>query len=448
MNAAIAFILGLSLGTSYSYWRLWQYRIQLRSIRESSYIDDRNLTSLPLIEQVSQTFAILSERDRQLEKQLQIWQDSLELAPIGYLLLDEENQLLWCNKYARTLLKIDEIRLEGKIRLLLELVRSYELDRLIEETRQTQQSQIREWVFYPTNYDLEETNTVGRKSIPIKGSSFPLSERRVVVFLENQQSLVELSRSRERTFSDLTHELRTPLTGIALVAEMLQKKLQDPERKLVERVLKEIDRLTNLIQDWLEITQIQENPLASLNYNCINLPELIQTVWDILETIASQKEITLEYLGPDRIDLQADRNRLTQVFLNLLDNAIKHSHPQAQITLGVKAISSKKVPDDRTLPFEWVQIDIIDSGSGFAPEDLPYIFDRLYRGDTSRTRQSSNSTTIPVFTSGSGLGLAITREIIKSHGGSIEACNHPETGGAWLKIVLPVKNYTFSDDLN
>lgn len=428
MSATIALIIGLCLGISYSFWKIRQYQLQLEPIKASI---SENLRDLPLIERVSQSFILANKQSQQLERQLQIWQDSIELAPIGYLLLDEENQLLWCNYFARNLLKIDRWE-KGKIRLLLELVRSYQLDRLIEETRQTQKSLIKEWLFYP-NYDLAETNTVARESIAIKGSSFPLKDGRVAVFLENQQSLVELSRSKERTFSDLTHELRTPITAIGLVAETIREKLQNPERKWVERAISQVDRLKNLIHDWLELTKIGENPLAHLNYSTIAIPELIFSVWEHIEPLAAAKTITLVYEGPDILSLQADRDRLTQVLLNLFDNAIAYSPPESKITIKAALVEAEF--------HQQIEIATIDSGSGFEPTDLPYIFDRLYRGDHSRTRQisgtNSNGKLNPVVTSGSGLGLAIAREIIQAHQGEIIACNHPDTGSGMVKFTIP-----------
>lgn len=447
---ALAFIIGLSLGIVFFFWKQRQYQLNLQPIIDLLFADTDRTRSMSVTSLLRQGLVRFNQKYQELEQQLQICQDSLDKAPIGYLLLDEENQLLWCNKQARTLLSLDRWQ-PGKIRFLLELVRSYELDRLLEETRQTQLAQVREWDFYPSNYNLTETNSPTTKaSVPLKGSTFLLNSGKVAVFLEDRQSLIELSRSRDRAFSDLAHELRTPLTAIGLVAETLQKRLKNPESKWLERVLTEIARLMRLIQDWLEITQIQENPLQNLNYDSLNLPELIFSVWETLEPIARQKEVDLVYSGSKLLELQGDRARLIQVFLNLFDNAIKHSPTNGKIQLEIQEICQKSAINGQSNSFEYLQIDIIDAGPGFAQSDLPHIFERLYRGDTSRTRQNSQPKDDRSFvpyspTSGSGLGLALVREVIIAHLGLIEAQNHPETGGAWLKILLPIENYSQSE---
>ncbi|MGK7915319.1 MAG: sensor histidine kinase [Prochloraceae cyanobacterium] len=444
MTFLIAFILGLSLGIGFYFWKQLQNKRQLRRIFSLLLTDTTSLTSLPLTSLVRRVINSIERQRQQLEVELQTWQDLLEGAPIGYLRVDEENQLLWCNQQARELLAIDRWQ-RGKVRLLLELVRSYELDRLIEQTRQTQQPQVQEWVFYTTKYAAQEA-IAAKESLALKGSSFPLPQGQVAVFLENQQPLVELSQSRDRAFSDLTHELRTPLTAIALVAESLEKRLQNPEKRWVEKMLAEINRLINLVQDWLEISQLQKNPVQNLNYQSIELRELIFSVWHTLEPLAKQKQVSCAYSGPDRLDLQADKSRIAQVFLNLFDNGIKHSPVRGAIQVEVELVSQTQDAQLASKQNEhYIQINIIDSGSGFSESDLPHIFDRLYRGDASRTRQVSDSETEKPVSSryGSGLGLSLVQEIIQAHQGSIEAKNHPDTGGAWLKLILPI-NYSRS----
>jgi two-component system, OmpR family, phosphate regulon sensor histidine kinase PhoR len=348
---------------------------------------------------------------------------------------------LGCNQMAKELLRINSQRSQ-RVRLLLELVRSYDLDQLIELTRNTQSSQTKEWIFYFTRYvspqESEwETNSDQPlkkvvESIALKGFGFPLSNQQVGVFIENRQPLVELSQSRDRTFSDLTHELRTPLTSISLVAENLLKRLQDPERRWVERMLQETNRLIELVQEWLDLTELQTAPHKSLKYETVNLYDLVQSVWQTLEPIAQKKEVTLAYNGDRQITLSADQSRLIQVFLNLLDNAIKHNATGKEIIVQVLSQPSVK-SDSGVETKEQIKIDVIDSGQGFNPTDLPYIFERLYRGDKSRTREQTNNPTAE----GNGLGLAIVEQIIQAHGGAIAAKNHPQLEGAWLEIILP-----------
>ncbi len=427
----IALLVGILVGISLIAWERYRFKSQLKNLLTSLPDTADVASAFPSYSLVRREIVYLQQQSQLLEEELQIWETLLDKAPIGYLRVDEDNQLLWCNQQAQQLLKIDRWQ-PGQIRLLLELVRSYELDQLIVKTRHSQQPQVREWTFYSANYATANlTKLAYEKSLALKASSYLLSQGEVGVFLENQQPLVELSRSRDRLFSDLTHELRTPLTSISLVAEALQKRLQDPERRWVEQMLKEANRLMTLIQEWLDISQLEENPYQHLDYQAINLRQLIFTAWQTVAPLAEQKQVTLDYGNTEPIDLQADQSRLMQVFINLFDNAIKHSPSQGVIQVWVE--NNLNATETFAKP-ESVKINLIDSGSGFADSELPHIFTRLYRGDSSRSRQVSNTQPI---SHGSGLGLSIAERIIQSHGGSISAQNHPETGGAWLQLILP-----------
>jgi two-component system phosphate regulon sensor histidine kinase PhoR len=429
-------ILFLSLGLGFSLWKLYQVHQQLKQILNLLSGDNTKISSLSVSSLVRREINQLNYQCQQLEHKLQNSQKLLEIVPIGYLHIDEENQLLWCNQQAQQLLNLDRWQ-PGQVRLLLELIRSYELDQLIEETRNSQKPQLKEWTLYGTNYH-SQGKKVGTESLFLKAYSWPLPQKEVGVFLENKQPLIELSQSRDRAFSDLTHELRTPLTSIRLVAENLEKRLKEPESRWITQMLKEVKRLINLVQDWLEISQLQENPNQQINYQSVDLNKLIFSVWEILKPLAKAKEIDLNYSGSEKICLEADQARLTQVFLNLFDNAIKHSPNQSIIKFEVELIPKNGKHEPNLL------ISVIDSGSGFSELDLPYVFDRLYRGDTSRMRQSSEielpETSLRPH--GSGLGLAIVKQIIQAHHGSIIAKNHPQTGGAWLEIKIPIAKPT------
>lgn len=437
----LAFLLGLALGLGFWLWQRQQFQRQLKQLLGTLQTNGSSV-AMPIASRLRQEIVLANQERTKLEEKLQTGKRLLEVAPIGYLQVDEENRLLWCNEQARQLLQID--RWEPKqLRLMLELVRSYELDQLIEQTRHRQQPTVREWVFHPSCLDGAAMGEV--RSLTLRASSWPLSHGEVGVFLENLQPIVELSQSRNQWVSDLAHELRTPLTSIRLVAEALQGRLENPARRWVEQLLHETNRLINLVQNWLELSNLERNPSKSLSYQSVELRSLIHSVWQTLEPLAQQKQLRLAYFGSDSVWLRADEGRLTQVFLNLFDNSIKHSPPQAAIRVEITrleadAIDSEAKGDslgDSYAPHSGIQIDIIDSGSGFSDSDLPHVFERLYRGDASRQKQQNSSHSIvSVGSSGSGLGLSIVQQIIQAHGGTVHARNHPKTGGAWLQIKL------------
>jgi two-component system phosphate regulon sensor histidine kinase PhoR len=431
----LAFLLGLSLGIGFWLWQKRRLQKQLKQMLGTLQTDSSS-TALPIVSRLRREIVLANENRKELEEELQIWQRLLQVAPLGYLQLDEENRLLWCNEQARQLLQIDRWE-PRQLRLLLELVRSYELDELIEQTRHQQQPDIREWVFDPPCLDGAAMGEV--RSLTLRAFSWPLPKGQVGVFLENRQPLVELSQNRYQWFSDLAHELRTPLTSIRLVAEALQGRLEPPTRRWVDQLLNETNRLINLVQNWLELSNLEKNPSKSLTYQPIELRSLIQSVWQKLEPLAQQKQLCLAYSGPETIWLRGDEARLTQVFLNLFDNSIKHSPPQEAICVEVTCLEAEDIYSDGTSESYSLQIDIIDSGSGFSESDLPHVFERLYRGDASRHRVPAVSlaSETAVGSSGSGLGLSIVQQIIQAHSGTVKARNHPQTGGAWLQIKLP-----------
>jgi two-component system, OmpR family, phosphate regulon sensor histidine kinase PhoR len=430
MMALLSFCLGLVVGISFWVWQQFQLNRYISQVLRPLTTQSSKV-ALPLIPRLRHELALVKYQGLHLQQQLQTYQDLLDFAPIGYLQLDDQNQLLWCNEQARELLYLQRWQ-PGQVRLLVELVRSYELDRLVERTRERQQLQVKEWEYHPSREN--PTAILEVRSLVLRATGLPLPKGQVGVFLENRQALLEVNQVRDRAFSDLAHELRTPLTSIRLVVETLQDRLDSPLKRLVDRLMLEVDRLINLVQSWLDLTQLETNPTMQLNRQTIDLRSLIISVWETLELRAQQQEMHFVYSGPDHVWINADQSRIFQVFINLLDNCIKYNPPCAKIHVKVKVDpQNQKSGDTNNSPN--VEINIVDSGYGFSEEDLPHVFDRFYRGDTSRTRTSTSSEN--VTTIGTGLGLAIVRQIVIAHGGFIKAMNHPETGGAWMQIVLP-----------
>ena len=285
---------------------------------------------------------------------------------------------------------------------------------------------------------------------PLKGLAIPLGEDTVGVFLENRQEAAFLVQQRDRWTSDVAHELKTPLTSIRLVAETLQSRIDDSLKVWIDRLINETLRLSNLVEDLLNLSRLQGPQSEGLTLKPVDLPQLIQSAWLSLEPLAQAKSLSLQYDGPQAYLATLDEPLFYRVLINLIDNAIKHSPQRSTIYVLLSPVEPGQRPE-RDLPnLDSMELclEIIDTGPGFNTRDLPYVFDRFYRADPARSRSeqvglpiiapSHARTYIPRESSrGSGLGLAIVNQIVEAHGGQISAANHPDLGGAWLRLWLP-----------
>jgi two-component system phosphate regulon sensor histidine kinase PhoR len=357
------------------------------------------------------------------------WKTIVEVAPIGYIQVDEDNRLTLCNQRAATMMSIVNHH-QGLIRkpFLLQLIRSYELDNLVEQTRSRSAGSQIDWVFHPAIPD--PVNPVPQVGRPIRAHSIYLEHGQIGIFLEDRQEATAIAQQRDRWTSDVAHELKTPLTSIRLVAETIEPRV-DPSAKIwVERLLGEIDRITNLVKDLLELGQMDVGLEPTLNLSEVNVADVVRSVWKTLEPIANRKKVTLKYIGDEQLTVQVDESRIYRLLLNLLDNSIKHSPSLQCITIIATVINTGSNIGTNIGVDANLVIETIDAGDGFPEESLPHIFERFYRVDASRTRSGLER-------GGSGLGLAIAHQIVQLHKGAIAAKNHPETGGAWITITLP-----------
>jgi two-component system phosphate regulon sensor histidine kinase PhoR len=432
---SIAAISGLLVGAIGCYiWRESYVNKQLRQVlavmETTEYPED---ISLPILSQLRRRATISQQQQQQLQQQLFNWQSLLQDAPIGYLQVDADNQVMWCNQTAQQLLQIHKWHPE-QARLLLELVRSYELDRAIAKTRSTQVIQDLIWQFHCGYQDAANS-----PSIWLKASSIPLDDGAVGMFIESHQNQVDASIAQSRWLGDLSHEIRTPLTSILLLAETLQAKVSPDLTRWADRILKETNRLIDLVQHFSELSQLETASAQSLQLVEVDLMRSIDDAWHTVEPIAKQRQVELVLRAPSKLEVEIDTARFTQVLINLFDNSLKFCPDRGHIWIDINLLAPNYPLDSvRSSRISRVEIDLYDDGSGFAPSDLPYIFDRLYRGDVSRQRHQTNISSLDSQTTGSGLGLAIVRQIVLAHQGTIVANNHPTTGGAWFKLILPI----------
>ncbi len=423
------FFLGLAIGLLLLAWQRVALSKQLRQLL--AYFDEESLP--PYFSQTSRLLvAAAQQRQRQQDLQsiLASLRQLINYAPIAYLQIDPDNHLLWCNQAASELVAIADPS-PTTPRLLLEQVRSYDLDQLIELTRQQQQICQRQWVLHPLNPD--PLNPAPRQTLYLLGYGIPLPDGQVGVFLENRQEVMQIAQQRDRWVSDVAHELKTPLTSIRLVAEMIESRVDPMLKPWVERLLGEVIHLSNLVHDLLDLSRLERRAAQSLSLSSVQLPSLIESAWQTLEPITAAKDIQMIYQGPQRLAIEADQSRLYRVVLNLLDNATKYSPPSSTIQIQLAQTDQE------------VCLDVIDSGPGFPEEAIAHVFERFYRADPARARtastlgQAAESSSANLTSIAScGLGLAIVWQIIEAHAGKVTAQNHPDTHGAWIQVKLPL----------
>ena len=230
-------------------------------------------------------------------------------------------------------------------------------------------------------------------------------------------ALDELKREERRKtqfVSDVSHELRTPLTAIRGAAETLLDGDVEPDdqQRFLSTIALEAERLGRLANDLLTLQRI-EGATGELPIRPVDLRLAADRAAAMIEPLLEDREVTLTVNGSAPIVL-GDTDRLQQVVTNLIDNSSRFVGAGGHVQVLLKAEGDRSV------------LSVIDDGPGIPEADLPRLFDRFYRADSSRTRSSG----------GAGLGLAIVRAIVTAHGGRIEAANLPE-GGARMTVTLP-----------
>ncbi len=204
-------------------------------------------------------------------------------------------------------------------------------------------------------------------------------------------------KSQKRFVANASHEIKTPLTVIQTELEILEKKLNDSDsQESLRNALSEIENLTGLTNSLLTIVKLDASQ-SKLNLSLIRIDELLADCIQTLNKAAINKNIQINLSIDDPVEINADKEKLKSVFLNLMDNAIKYSYLNSQIKITIDKRDNN------------ISICIENSGPGIPLSDIPYIFNRFYRSNEIRAEIN-----------GSGLGLAIAKEIIELHRGKIK----------------------------
>ncbi|RIK31688.1 MAG: hypothetical protein DCC56_05760 [Anaerolineae bacterium] len=228
--------------------------------------------------------------------------------------------------------------------------------------------------------------------------------------------LERAEQQRRNLTADIAHELRTPLHIIQGNLEGLQDGVYQPTPEHISATLDETHLLTRLVND-LQTLSLAETGQLPLHPTLFLLADLIADLTSSFSAQAASLGIDLQtHIADKNQQLTADYDRLDQVLSNLISNALRHTPQGGTITIHTEH------PQDTQYE---VRITVADTGSGIAPEDLPFIFDRFWRGDRSRSERTH-----------SGLGLAIAKQLIHAHGGTINAHSEPGNGTTFT-VELP-----------
>ncbi len=240
-----------------------------------------------------------------------------------------------------------------------------------------------------------------------------------VTVLEDITAFKHLDEMKSDFVNMVAHELRSPLVSIrqqnSVMLEGLAGPLQEKQQDFLNKGLKKIDSLLELINDLLDIAKIEEGKHIQHQVP-VDIGQIIKDTASLMEVRAKKQKIDLSYSLQNLRPVQADPKSMEEIFSNLITNAINYSPEGGKVVVSARGLS------------EYLEIKVADTGVGIHPEELPKIFDKFYRVKHSKTRQVM----------GTGLGLSIVKGIIEAHSGTIDVDSVPNKGTTF-RILLPVR---------
>jgi heavy metal sensor kinase len=230
-------------------------------------------------------------------------------------------------------------------------------------------------------------------------------------FNQTLERLERLFRSQQRFLADVSHELRTPLTSVRGNLDLMRRFGEYDEESMIV-IQDEMERMSRLLGDLLLLARADTGGLP-LRREPVELDNVLFEVYRQISRI--EKTVTVELTAVDQAMILGDEDRLKQLLLNLVDNAIKYTQPGGMVRLSLAQDGG------------WAQLVVSDTGIGIPAEDLPHIFERFYRVDKARSRAQG----------GSGLGLAIAKWVVQAHGGAIKVDSAVGMGTTFT-VTLPI----------
>ena len=332
----------------------------------------------------------------------------------GVIAVDGHDHILLMNERARAMFNLGSGRLERKP--FLEVIRNADLHDVFREGRAAGIEVAGDGA--AVRRELRLSTPVERilqvHAVPLRLGP---GETGVAMVLHDITALRQLEQVRTEFVANVSHELRTPLTAIQGYLEtLLGGAMDDPAhaRRFLEVVFRHTERLGRLLNDLTDLSNI-ELGRVSLQRGPVALGEVVDGTLDIIRAKADAGGVRLEARLPAELPaVQADRDRLAQILINLVDNAVKYTPRGGQV--AVEAAAGEGL----------VEVAVVDTGVGIPPADLPRITERFYRVDRARSRELG----------GTGLGLAIVKHLVAAHGGTLVIESRPGEGTR-VRVTLP-----------
>lgn len=268
---------------------------------------------------------------------------------------------------------------------------------------------------------------LGRGTVLLEVRVAPLGARHLLLLAEDRTEARRVDAVRRDFVVNASHELKTPVGALALLAETVAEAADDPEavRRFAARMKVEADRLAVLVHDILQLSRVQVGE-SKEDFVPVDVRALVGEAVDRARTSATARDITIE-VGGDPAVVLGDHDLLVTVVRNLLDNAVAYSEAGTRIGVGTTVREAEGV----------VEIVVVDQGIGIPPEALSRLFERFYRVDPARSRD----------TGGTGLGLSIVKHVVADHGGDVTVWSEPGRGSTFT-VRLPLAPATVAPVLS
>lgn len=315
--------------------------------------------------------------------------------PLGVVMLDRRLRVRFANRAAAAIFGFERSRARGTH--LIAAIPSIELE---QRAQAALRGELASTPIHVTGKTVSRSYAVSLYPLAPEGQGDERPEvTGVLLVAEDQTELLALERARQEFLTNVSHELRTPLASIKLMLETVNDSPDEEAAKtFLPQVLGQVDRLTTLVQRLLEQARVESGELV-LQPAEIDLEEVARPIVQSFGPQAASKNVNLELHVVRPAIVEADEQRLSQVFVNLIDNALRFTPQGGAVTVSLD------VEDGHAI------VRVTDTGMGIPYKDLPYVFERFYVAERSRARGAS----------GAGLGLSIVKQIVEAHRGTVSA---------------------------